>query len=113
MHRLKSTPDLQSVVVQIFMLLIVNQVMLGKKEFESGIIFDEASGLLKGNKGGEFVEQLARMIRKHRGSLIVGTQNLDDFYASPGAEAVFMNSDWLCCLNQKSESIALLDLFRN
>jgi conjugal transfer ATP-binding protein TraC len=90
------------------MLLITNQVILGGRRVESAIIFDEAWDLLKGKQGGEFIERLARTLRKYRGALVVGTQNLDDFYSSPGAEAAFMNSDWLCCLKQKSESIALL-----
>lgn len=40
--------------------------------------------------------------------MVTGTQNISDFYSSPGAEAAFMNTDWLCCLAQKSEAIALL-----
>ena len=115
LEELKAKPDLQRVVVQILMLLITNQVILGDRSVESGLIFDEAWDLLKGKQGGEFIERLARTLRKYKGALIVGTQNLDDFYSSPGAEAAFMNSDWLCCLKQKSESIALLkktDKFR-
>ena len=108
LEELKSKKDLQRVVVQILMLLITNQVILGGRRVESAIIFDEAWDLLKGKQGGEFIERLARTLRKYRGALVVGTQNLDDFYSSPGAEAAFMNSDWLCCLKQKSESIALL-----
>ncbi|RZI47499.1 type IV secretion system protein TraC [Rickettsiales endosymbiont of Peranema trichophorum] len=108
LEELKVKPDLQRVVVQILMLLITNTVILGNRQIESAIIFDEAWDLLKGKQGGEFIEKLARTLRKYRGALVVGTQNLDDFYSSPGAEAAFMNSDWLCCLKQKSESISLL-----
>ncbi|CAL7960231.1 conjugal transfer ATP-binding protein TraC [Alphaproteobacteria bacterium] len=115
LEELKTRPELQSVVVQILMLLITNNVILGGRKCHSGLIFDEAWDLLKGNQGGEFIERLARTLRKYRGALVVGTQNLDDFYSSPGAEAAFMNSDWLCMLSQKKESITRLlksDKFR-
>lgn len=105
---LKSRPDLQKVVVQILMLLVTNQVLLGDRKTASGLIFDEAWDLLQGKQGGEFIENLARTLRKYKGALITGTQNLDDFYSSSGAKAAFMNTDWLCCLAQKNESIALL-----
>ena len=108
LEELKSRPELQSVVVQILMLLITNNVILGGRKFNSGLIFDEAWDLLKGKQGGEFIERLARTLRKYKGALVVGTQNLDDFYSSTGAEAAFMNSDWLCMLSQKKESIARL-----
>jgi conjugal transfer ATP-binding protein TraC len=108
LEELKSRPELQSVVVQILMLLITNDVILGGRKYHSALIFDEAWDLLRGKQGGQFIERLARTLRKYKGALVVGTQTLDDFYSSPGAEAAFMNSDWLCMLSQKKESIALL-----
>jgi conjugal transfer ATP-binding protein TraC len=44
-------------------------------------------------------------LRKYNGSLIVGTQQLEDFYTSPGALAAFSNSDWACFLPQFEGSI--------
>ena len=38
----------------------------------------------------------------------MGTQSINDFYATPGAQAAFDNSDWMCLLSQKDESIELL-----
>ena len=113
---LKTKKDLQSVIVQLLIVLITNQIT---KNFKQGlmslIIFDEAWDLLSENKGNKqgalFMETLARTLRKFRGSLIVGTQNLDDFIsdsASSGAQAVFQNSDYLCMFQQKKESIDLL-----
>ena len=64
--------------------------------------------MLRGNQSGLFIETLARRLRKYRGSLIVGTQSLNDFYQNPGAQAAFDNSDWLCLLSQKPESIEQL-----
>ncbi len=108
LQELKERKDLQSVVVQILILLITNKIILGGRKYFSSIIFDEAWDLLKGKQGGAFIEALARTLRKFKGSLVVGTQSLNDFYASPGAEAAFNNIDWLCMLSQKKESIELL-----
>jgi conjugal transfer ATP-binding protein TraC len=38
----------------------------------------------------------------------VGTQSVNDFYATPAAQAAFENSDWMCLLAQKPESIKQL-----
>ena len=55
-----------------------------------------------------FIETLARCLRKYRGSLVVGTQSVNDFYSCAGAQAAWDNSDWNCFLSQKEESIAQL-----
>lgn len=71
---------------------------------------------MKDKKGEDFIERPTRILGKYRGSLVLGTQNIDDFYSSPIGKAALMNSDWLYCLKQKKgESIALLkktDKFR-
>ena len=64
--------------------------------------------MLRGNQSGVFIETAARRLRKYRGSLVVGTQSVNDFYATPGAQAAFDNADWMCLLSQKAESIAYL-----
>jgi conjugal transfer ATP-binding protein TraC len=108
LEELKSRKDLQAVVVQIFMLLMTNKISLGHRMTTSAIVIDEAWDVLKGKQGGEFAEGMARKIRKLKGCLITGTQSVNDFYATPAAEAVFDNSDWLCMLSQKKEAIELL-----
>ena len=55
-----------------------------------------------------FIETLARRLRKYKGSLVVGTQSVNDFYSCAGAQAAWDNSDWNCFLSQKEESIAQL-----
>ena len=90
------------------MLMVQQKVMQGDRSQETGIIIDEAADKLKGKHGADFIEGFIRRVRKNKGALIMGTQNLSDFYSSSGAEAALMNSDWLCCLSQKPEAIALL-----
>jgi len=108
LEELKERKDLQSVVVQMVIVHITNQMFLGDRKTPFHIVFDEAWDMLRGNQSGVFVETLARRLRKYNGSLVVGTQSVNDFYASTGALAAFENSDWMCLLSQKKESIEQL-----
>ncbi len=108
LEELKERKDLQSVIVQMMIINITNRMFLGDRQTPFNIVFDEAWDLLRGGQGGVFIETLARRLRKYNGSLVVGTQSINDFFASPGAEAAFDNSDWMCLLSQKSESIEQL-----
>ena len=108
LEELKERKDLQSVIVQMVILNITNQMFLGDRKTPFGIVFDEAWDMLRGNQSGVFIETLARRLRKYNGSLIVGTQSINDFYASSAAQAAFDNADWMCLLSQKQESIEQL-----
>lgn len=105
LEELKERKDLQAVIVQIFILQITNRMFLGDRVTHFAIVFDEAWDMLRGKQSGDFIETLARRLRKYKGSLIVGTQGINDFYQTPGAQAAFDNSDWVCMLSQKQESI--------
>jgi conjugal transfer ATP-binding protein TraC len=107
-EELKEKKDLQAVILQIVILQVTSQVYLGARSFTSALILDEAWDLLRGKQSGEFIETAARRMRKYDGSLITATQNINDFYRTPGAQAAFDNSDWMCLLSQKKESIAQL-----
>ncbi len=108
LEELKERKDLQSVVVQMVIVHITNQMFLGDRLTPFMITFDEAWDMLRGTQSGAFVETLARRLRKYNGSLVVGTQSVNDFYQTPGALAAYENSDWLCLLSQKPESINVL-----
>ncbi|MEN8236229.1 MAG: type IV secretion system protein TraC [Pseudomonadota bacterium] len=108
LEELKERKDLQSVVVQMVILQITNKLYLGDRKTLSNLVLDEAWDMLRGKQSGEFIETAARRLRKYQGSLVVGTQTVNDFYATPGAQAAFDNSDWMCLLSQKKESIEQL-----
>jgi conjugal transfer ATP-binding protein TraC len=108
LEELKEKKDLQSVVLQLFIMTITNQTFLGSRQTPFHICIDEAWDLLRGGQTGLFIETLARRLRKYNGSLVIGTQSIEDFYAAPGAQAAFENSDWMCLLSQKSSSIQRL-----
>ncbi len=108
LEELKERKDLQSVIVQMVILQIANSVYMGDRKTPSCLILDEAWDMLRGKQSGIFIETAARRLRKYYGGLVVGTQSINDFYATPGAQAAFDNADWMCLLSQKDESIELL-----
>jgi conjugal transfer ATP-binding protein TraC len=105
LEELKERKDLQAVVLQMIIINVTNKMFLGDRKTPFNIVFDEAWDMLRGKQSGVFIETLARRLRKYKGSLIVGTQSINDFYQSPGAQAAFDNSDLMCMLSQKPESI--------
>ncbi len=108
LEELKERKDLQEVIVQMVIVQITNKLYLGDRKTPSHVVLDEAWDMLRGKQSGTFIETAARRLRKYRGSLVVGTQSINDFYATPAAQAAFENSDWMCLLAQKPESIKLL-----
>jgi len=108
LEELKEQKDLQSVVMQMMIMSITNHTFLGDRKRPFHICIDEAWDLLRAPQAGLFIETLARRLRKYNGSLVIGTQSVDDFYQAPGALAAFENSDWMCFLAQKRTSITRL-----
>lgn len=108
LEELKDQKDLQTVVLQMIMMTISSQTLMGDRTRPFLICIDEAWDLLRSPQTGLFIETLARRLRKYNGSLVIGTQSIDDFYQAPGALAAFENSDWMCLLSQKRSSISRL-----
>jgi conjugal transfer ATP-binding protein TraC len=108
LEELKSKKDFQAVVLQIFIMTIANKAFMGDRKTPFYICIDEAWDLLRGKQTGLFIETLARRLRKYNGSLVIGTQSIDDFFSTPGANAAYENSDWMCLLSQKKSSISRL-----
>ena len=109
LEELKSKKDLQAVILQLMIMTITNEAFLGDRKTPFYICIDEAWDLLRAKQSGDFIETLARRLRKYNGSLIVGSQNIEDFFSTPGAVAAFDNSDWVCFLAQKRPAIAVLE----
>lgn len=105
LEELKEKKDLQGVVLQMFIMTISSQMFLGDRKTPFHICIDEAWDLLRGSQTGPFIETLARRLRKYNGSLVIGTQSIEDFYQTQGAMAAYENSDWMCLLAQKPSSI--------
>jgi conjugal transfer ATP-binding protein TraC len=107
-EELKEMKDLQAVVMQIFSLMISVEVFMGDREKRSLICIDEAWDLLKSPQMEGFIEGMARRLRKYNGALLVATQDLKDFKNSPGAAAVFQNSNWLVILGKAEPMLPVI-----
>jgi conjugal transfer ATP-binding protein TraC len=109
LEELKGKKDLQAVILQLMIMTITNEAFLGDRKIPFYICIDEAWDLLRAKQAGDFIETLARRLRKYNGSLVVGSQNVEDFFSTPGAVAAFDNSDWVCFLAQKKPAISVLE----
>lgn len=103
---LRERRDLLSVVMQMLSAQIMTQIFSGNREQRFVILFDEAWFALDLFPG--LLSSLARTIRKYNGSLILGTQSVNDFYVNDIAKSILENSGWLFMLEQKPSSIDLL-----
>ena len=105
---LKGRGDVQGVVLMLVVFLATQRMYHGPRTRAKAIVIDEAWDLLSGEDSKAFLEGAARRARKYRGSLITGTQSVNDYYANPAARAAWENSDWVIFLAQKDESVELL-----
>jgi conjugal transfer ATP-binding protein TraC len=103
---LRERRDLLSVIMQMLSAQIMTQVFSGNRQQRFVILFDEAWFALDLFPG--LLASLARTIRKYNGSLILGTQSVNDFYVNDTAKSILENSGWLFMLKQKKESVDLL-----
>lgn len=109
MAELKDKKDLQSIVLLVLMFVISKRMYYGDRKKKTALMIDEAWDLLQGGGAiGTFIEGFARRCRKYGGSLITGTQSVDDYYKNAGAKAALDNSDWVLLLAQKPEAIESL-----
>lgn len=109
MAELKDKKDLQGVVLLVLMFIISKQMYYGDRKQKTALMIDEAWDLLQGGGAyGAFIEGFARRCRKYGGTLITGTQSVDDYYKNAGAKAALDNSDWVLLLSQKPEAIESL-----
>lgn len=104
-EELQSLPELQAVILQIFSLMISNEIFLGDRSRRSIVCIDEAAQLLVSPQMGDFIGGMARRLRKHNSALLVGTQGVADFQTAPGAKAAFKNSNWLVMLGCSDEEM--------
>jgi conjugal transfer ATP-binding protein TraC len=109
MSELKDKKDLQSIVLLVLMFVISKEMYYGDRKQKTALIIDEAWDLLQGGGAvGDFIEGFARRCRKYGGTLITGTQSIEDYYKNSGSMAAINNSDWVCLLAQKPEAIEAL-----
>lgn len=104
-ERIKSKPEFQRIVLMVLIFLVTEKMFHGDRKQTTSLVIDEAWSLLHGNSFADFIEGIARRARKYNGNIITGTQSIDDYYKNPAALAAIQNTDWICLLSQKKESI--------
>jgi len=108
LEELKSKKDLQSVIMQLVMYRITQDMYVSDRKQPKVVIIDEAWDLMQSGNSGAFIEAGYRRARKYGGAFITATQSINDYYKSKTAEAAFENADWMFLLRQKAESIETL-----
>jgi conjugal transfer ATP-binding protein TraC len=106
---LKNKKELQAIVMMFLMFLVSEAMYFGDRKTPIALVIDEAWDLLHGEGTKVFIEGFARRARKYRGTLITGTQTINDYYANSATEATINNTEWKIILSQTPESIAALD----
>ena len=105
MGDLESKPDLRAVVVLAVMFLVRQRMRMSGRQVRKALIIDEAWSLLADGAMGAFIEGFARRCRKEGGAIITGTQGINDYYKTSGANACLQNSDWQVFLRLKPEAL--------
>ena len=105
MGDLESKPDLRAVVVLAVMFLVRQRMRMSGRQVRKALIVDEAWSLLADGAMGAFIEGFARRCRKEGGAIITGTQGINDYYKTSGANACLQNSDWQVFLRLKPEAL--------
>lgn len=106
---IKNKKDLQAIVLMFLMFLVSENMYFGDRKTPIALVIDEAWDLLHGEGSKTFIEGLARRARKYCGSLITGTQSVNDYYKTPATIAAIENTDWMILLAQKKESVEQLE----
>lgn len=102
---LNEKKDLQAIILQLFIMDIANHASLGDRKTPFYICMDEIWDLLQTPQTGNFIETLAKKLHKYNGALIVGIQEIEKLFITPGAKAAFENSHWFAFLSQKKGAI--------
>jgi conjugal transfer ATP-binding protein TraC len=108
LEELKSDPELQLAVLQVYLYNINQSVYLSDRKNKTLVIVDEGWQLFDGVSTGQFFERSYRQFRKYNAAAMTISQAINDFYKNPATRACMENSDWTFLLRQKPESIAAL-----
>ena len=97
--------DLRAVIMMTIMHLIGEAIYKGGRKYRSFLVIDEAWYLLHGSGMAEFIEGFVRRVRKYDGTLITGTQSINDYYKNDAARVVLENSQHKIFLAQNPDAI--------
>ena len=110
MEALANKPVLQSAVLLICIMRILQEIRNRPRSEKKLIVIDEAWRLLSGESGA-FIEWACRTLRKYGARIVCISQSMEDFRMSGTARAVRANADSVFLFRQKNEGIAAFSLF--
>ena len=105
---LASHPALRQAVLMTLMLFI-EKTMEKDRGTVKLVLIDEAWDLMSSGHSGRFIEHGFRRARKHKGSFVVATQSIQDFFQSETAQAAWDCADTRIFLRQDAEVITALE----
>lgn len=105
MEALANRPVLQSAVLLILIMRILQEIRTCPRSEKKLIVIDEAWRLLTGEAAG-FIEWATRTLRKYGAGIVCVSQSMEDFRMSASARAVRANADSVFLFRQKPEGIA-------
>ncbi len=104
---LRNYPDLMAVVMQIMMTHINNTMAKGRTNKPNLLVFDEIAKTLKNPLALKFVEEVVRIVRKYKTSVMVATQLLTDFQKlGVDAASIFEGAAFKIILKQNSDTLS-------
>lgn len=107
---LRNQPSLLTVVVQM-VIVHINQTMVnGDRRRPFLIMIDEAWKMLQGKSSGAFIEEAGRIARKYKGSIVLATQQITDYFKpeSPASQKAFENASHKAILKQNPDTLSSL-----
>lgn len=104
---LRNFPDLMAVVTQIMITHINNTMAKGKTDKPNLIVFDEIAKTLKNPLALKFVEEVVRIVRKYKASVVVATQLLTDFEKlGVDAASIFEGASFKIIFKQNADTLS-------
>jgi conjugal transfer ATP-binding protein TraC len=106
---LRNFPDLMAVVTQIMITHINNTMAKGKTDKPNLLVFDEMAKTLKNPLALKFVEEVVRVVRKYKASVVVATQLLTDFHKlGKDAASIFEGASFKIIMKQKADTLTTM-----
>lgn len=108
LQELKSRPHLQSVILQMLILQISQQLYLDEDGVRKMVLVDEALDLVSDRMTGEFFNEAYQKFRKYGASMALIAQDMVRLLESPVGNAVRSNAHTRFFLQQGSATVSLL-----
>jgi len=103
-----STSPIMPVVAMLYLQKTAREAFIGYQKDKNArrvIGVDEAWKVLSNPLFAKFLEDFARRIRKYYGIPMIITQQVDEFFQNPQAEAIYKTADWKIFLPHSKDAI--------